>query len=188
MSDRRSTSLQPRNRRAARTRARLVQAFIELILTRGYEGLSAQQVAARAGVGRSTFYVHFGGLGAMLEAGLEVPCAVLAASVRSASPASDLAALMGHFRQHWVRNRGFFCEPVLSLWVRRLSRDIALSLRRDPDCSRQRPVIARECLAPLLAELQLSMIRGWLAAGAKASPESIAQTVRAVTGRLLYGI
>ena len=124
----------------------------------------------------------------MLEAGLELPCTVLAASVRSGSPAGDLAALMRHFQHHWGRTRAFFCEPILSLWVRRLSRDIALSLRRDPDYSRHRPVVVRESLAPLLADLQLTIVRRWLLAGGTISPESIARTMKAVTGRLLYGV
>jgi AcrR family transcriptional regulator len=187
MAERRSSTPRPRNRRAARTRARLLQAFIELVLARGYEGLSARHVAARAGVGRSTLYTHFGGLVVMLEASLAGPCAVLATSVRSGSPARDLVALMRHFQHHWTRNRGFFCEPILSLWVERLSRDIALSLRRDPDYSRQRHVIVRESLAAVLAELQLTIVRRWLLAGGKMSPESVAQAMRAVTGRLVYG-
>lgn len=52
----RSLSIDPR---VARTHRQLHEALIELMLERGFDDLSVQQVCARAGVGRSTFYVHF---------------------------------------------------------------------------------------------------------------------------------
>jgi len=45
--------------RVVRTQRRLHDALIELTLERGWDELNVQQVCARAGVGRSTFYVHF---------------------------------------------------------------------------------------------------------------------------------
>ncbi|MEP7356941.1 MAG: TetR/AcrR family transcriptional regulator [Anaerolineales bacterium] len=41
------------------TRERLQHALIELIRVRGYEGITIQDVVDRAGVGRTTFYLHF---------------------------------------------------------------------------------------------------------------------------------
>src|SRR5262249_3231659 len=50
------------DRRVQRTHRMLHQAFISLILERGYDAVTIRDVVERAGVGRSTFYTHFGEL------------------------------------------------------------------------------------------------------------------------------
>lgn len=50
----------PSDRRVQRTRRTLRTAMISLILERGWEGFSVQDLCERADVGRSTFYTHFG--------------------------------------------------------------------------------------------------------------------------------
>jgi AcrR family transcriptional regulator len=47
------------DRRVARTRRALKEALTDLILERGYESVTVQDVIDRADVGRSTFYTHF---------------------------------------------------------------------------------------------------------------------------------
>ena len=47
------------DRRVGRTRQALKEALTDLILERGYEGVTVQDVIDRADVGRSTFYAHF---------------------------------------------------------------------------------------------------------------------------------
>jgi AcrR family transcriptional regulator len=52
---------QPRkeDRRVRRTRAALREAIKDLIVERGWDGFSVQDLCERADVGRSTFYLHF---------------------------------------------------------------------------------------------------------------------------------
>jgi AcrR family transcriptional regulator len=50
------------DRRVQRTRRLLHEAFISLILERGYDAVTIRDVVQRAGVGRSTFYTHFADL------------------------------------------------------------------------------------------------------------------------------
>jgi AcrR family transcriptional regulator len=50
------------DRRVQRTRRLLHEAFISLILERGYDAVTIRDVVRRAGVGRSTFYTHFADL------------------------------------------------------------------------------------------------------------------------------
>ncbi len=47
------------DRRIARTRQLLLGSLIELILEKGYEAITVQNIIDRANVGRSTFYSHF---------------------------------------------------------------------------------------------------------------------------------
>jgi AcrR family transcriptional regulator len=45
--------------RAIRTRALLRDAFVSLILERGYDAITIQDIADRAGLRRATFYLHY---------------------------------------------------------------------------------------------------------------------------------
>ncbi|HEX3046156.1 MAG TPA: helix-turn-helix domain-containing protein [Bacillota bacterium] len=47
------------DRRVQRTRNMLMDAFIDLMIQKGYEAITVQDVIDRANVGRSTFYSHF---------------------------------------------------------------------------------------------------------------------------------
>ena len=59
MATRTDDTLSRPDRRVARTRKALKDALTDLILERGYEALTVQDVIDRADVGRSTFYAHF---------------------------------------------------------------------------------------------------------------------------------
>jgi AcrR family transcriptional regulator len=47
------------DRRVQRTRELLQKALIELISERGYDAITIQEIADRANVGRTTFYLHY---------------------------------------------------------------------------------------------------------------------------------
>ena len=64
------------DRRIGKTRKALKEALTDLILERGYEAVTVQEVISRADVGRSTFYAHFVDKDALLMAilaDLEMP-------------------------------------------------------------------------------------------------------------------
>jgi AcrR family transcriptional regulator len=174
-------------KRADRTREKLIRSFVELVLTRGYEHLSPGDVAAHAGIGRSTLYTHFAGLTRILEASLEGLCARLAASVLPGAASKDLVPLIHHFRDQSRQNAVFFREPVCSLWSRCLGRAIAARLRQDRDRYRHRPSIPRHMLPAVLADLQIALIRRWLVDPAGTSAEVLAATLTASAQQLVRG-
>jgi AcrR family transcriptional regulator len=61
----------PIDRRVARTRAMLQQAHISLILEKGYEAITVDDICAAANVGRSTFYAHYTSKDDLRRSGLE---------------------------------------------------------------------------------------------------------------------
>jgi AcrR family transcriptional regulator len=63
--------VKPEDRRIRRTRQLLQNALSELILEKGYEKVTVQDVIDRANVGRSTFYAHFESLDQLLLSGFE---------------------------------------------------------------------------------------------------------------------
>ncbi|MDX8465141.1 TetR/AcrR family transcriptional regulator [Mesorhizobium sp. VK23B] len=60
------------DRRAARTRKALHQALMTLMLRKGYEALSVQDIIDEADIGRSTFYAHYTGKEDLLRSGFQM--------------------------------------------------------------------------------------------------------------------
>ena len=61
----------PIDRRVARTRAMLQKAHISLILEKGYEAITVEDICEAANVGRSTFYAHYTSKDDLRRSGLE---------------------------------------------------------------------------------------------------------------------
>src|SRR5262245_23066722 len=59
------------DRRIQRTRDLLHQALISLMIEKGYEVITVQDIIDRANVGRSTFYAHYVGKQDLLVSGLK---------------------------------------------------------------------------------------------------------------------
>jgi len=59
------------DRRVARTRTSLHQALISLILEKGYDSITVEEICQAANVGRSTFYLHYMGKDDLKQSGLD---------------------------------------------------------------------------------------------------------------------
>ncbi|MBN2085749.1 MAG: TetR/AcrR family transcriptional regulator [Anaerolineales bacterium] len=47
------------DRRRLQTRKQIIEAVVQLVLEKGYEGVTIQDITDRADLGRGTFYIHF---------------------------------------------------------------------------------------------------------------------------------
>ena len=72
------------DRRAARTRRALHGALMSLILRKGYEAITVQDIIDEADVGRSTFYAHYTGKEDLLRNGFQTLRAELTEAQRTA--------------------------------------------------------------------------------------------------------
>ena len=172
------------DRRAQRTRRDLLSAFLELVLSRGYEGVTTAEISRRANVGRSTFYLHYTGKQQLLEESLKHPCAGLAACVGSELSASQLLPLLEHFRAQRSVNRVFFEAPIRGLWVKSLAALIEPRLPRGPG---SQPAVPRALLAAMIAEAQIALVTHWLASHAGVQPVTVAEQLLAGSRALLPG-
>jgi len=77
------------DRRVRRTRELLRRALISLVLEKGYERVTVQDILDRADVGRSTFYAHYRDKEDLLLSGFEELRSMLAAERDSAERAED---------------------------------------------------------------------------------------------------
>ena len=59
------------DRRVARTRAMLQHALISMILKKGYEAITIDDICDAANVGRSTFYAHYTSKDDLKRSGLD---------------------------------------------------------------------------------------------------------------------
>ena len=169
------------DRRIERTRAALLQALVGLLLDDGVESITVAAVAARANVGRSTFYTHFRSRDDILRASLTMPSLPLAGIVTKAVDPGALLPLLDHFRQQRRLVRAFADGSLRKLWVRCLAdlieRDLAPIARR----LRVRPLLPIPLVAVQVAELQIALVVHGLSSREPLAPEALAEALIAVT-------
>jgi AcrR family transcriptional regulator len=163
------------DRRIQRTRQALVSAFIELVLTQGYEGLTAEDISRKANVGRSTFYLHYANKAALLAESLRNPSSRMAACVGGNVTPQQLLPLLEHFREQRRVNRTFFADPIRSLWVKSLAALIEPCLAART-CG-VRPDFPRPLVALMIAEMQIALITHWLTGKSTLKADLIAEAL-----------
>lgn len=89
----------PTDRRVRRTRKLLRDALVNLILERGWDNVTVQDVCAEADVGRSTFYVHFADKEEALLSGFEELHVALAGLGQAAGAFAFLRPLVEHCQE-----------------------------------------------------------------------------------------
>jgi AcrR family transcriptional regulator len=173
------------NRRSQRTRAALRSAFTALVLSRGYEAVAVRDIIRRAGVARSTFYLHYPGKEALLTDSLERPCRGLALCAAAESKPAALLPLLEHFRAQRRLNRVFFEPPIRALWAKALARAIERQLARNKPAWRQPsgPPLRLFCLT--VAEMQISLVTHWLTSSISVKAEVIAERLTAYSQAML---
>jgi AcrR family transcriptional regulator len=177
------------DRRTQRTRSALMAAFVDLVLSRSYEEVTVEDIAARADVGRSTFYMHYAGKEGMLRQSMRTPSVYLADIVGSRIPRESLIPILEHFREQRRINAAFFAGPIRSVWIESLAEMIEVRL---DDLSRKKhahPVVPRKLIARQIAEAQIALVAHWLVGGVSCRPEAMAEALvlstRAITSALL---
>jgi AcrR family transcriptional regulator len=159
------------NRRAQYTREQLQQALTELMAEKSYDSISVQEIAARANVGRTTFYAHFRSkdelfLHAHAEAGHQLGLDLLTIDqLLAPDPPEYLVKLFESFAQE----RSMYFEitrsdDALIIWGAMRQRGAAFIERclRDAyrDESSQVPLTV---LANYLGGAQFALVWWWLA-------------------------
>lgn len=166
------------DRRVARTRQALLEAFNALVLSRPYEDIRVGDIVARADVGRSTFYEHYSGRDAIHLDALARPFAILADAVAGtageAKGEDRLAWLMAHFWENRARARSTFSDPRRAAVARLLAGLIGTRLESRPG-SKDLPV---DLVAVQLAEGHLGLLRAWVHGEISARPAEIADLIR----------
>jgi len=167
------------DRRIRQTRDRLGDALIALIQEKPIDEVTVQEVLDRAGVGRSTFYVHYRDKDDLFLSELEDALEMWTTALSRKREQSRRVAPVAEFFAHVADARRLYRALVDSGRIHAFfdlaegyfARGIARRLKEiggtNPD---QRDLDAR---SHALAGNVLSLLKWWLDRGAKESPKSI---------------
>jgi len=139
----------PRSEEANRA---ALAATLDLLVERGLEGITWEEVAQRSGVAKSTLYRHFEERDALIE------CAVRSCTVAYLTP--DTGSLEDDLRQ-------LFDQTTASAEERRLNEILPIVIdtaRRDPAFAEVVDDIVEQRRRPLRTVLRLAQLRGEIAA------------------------
>lgn len=166
------------DKRVQRTRQALLDAFFHLVLTRPYDDITVQLIATRAGVGRSSFYEHFRGKGALLAASLAGPLGVLADAAGAPDNTPTLAAVLEHFWANRARARGIFTGSMRVHTVAVLARLIQERWRAQSPGQRAALLLPPRLAALQLAEALFAPVSAWLTSETDCSVPRLARALR----------
>lgn len=166
--------------RANRTREKLGQALIDLILEKPISAITIQEVLERAGVGRSTFYVHFRDKNDLLFSQLEMFLEFMSMKLsREREDSRRVAPVEEMFEHIGGQNRIYRAlaesgqlQDFFDMAQDAFARSIARRLRE----SGRVTGLSRTELAArgtVLAGSLLALMRWWIDRGAKESPKAM---------------
>jgi AcrR family transcriptional regulator len=170
------------DRRVFRTRQALTAAFFEELAASGYDNLSVEAVAARANIGRSTFYLHYSGKAEILECSLTSHFSVLADAVLANASTNALNDIIAHFADNRKLAGEIFGGHARQVLMRLLAVLIAARLRSNwPTPDAIATYLPLELAATQIADAQLAMIEQWLRRHSACPPATIARALSATS-------
>jgi len=172
------------DRRVVRTRALLQDALVALMVEKGYEAITVQEIIDRANVGRATFYAHFADKRSLLVSRLEdlrtsllqQQRAALAAGTRGFSFSRAMLEHAADGRPLWKAIAGADSGAFV---LRRLHEMLADLVRNDlAAMGMPRPSTQREMLTQHVTGAFMAVMTWWLDAGAKLSIDDVDDSFR----------
>ncbi len=158
------------DRRVRRTRKLLHAAFLELVVEKGYDKTTIQDILDRADVGRSTFYVHFRDKEALLTASFDEMRDQLEEAL-SAIPMSGVVdvtlpatMLFGHAHRHQQIYRalcGRHGGDVVQRHLRHLIGDV-LRKHLQPQFASAASAVPAEVAAEFHTSATLGLLAWWI--------------------------
>jgi AcrR family transcriptional regulator len=169
------------DRRVQRTRQILRDALVALILEKGYQKITVQDIIDRANVGRSTFYSHFRDKDDLLFSGFDELAHDLDRHMSSADATTDSQGHLLHsldFFIHAYNNKELYMgmtesggdELLLDIGRQHMQSHIQAHLN---EISRVEEVIPIAVISNFLAGSLLSMIIWWLDQDVPYTPEEM---------------
>lgn len=161
------------NRQPRKTKAAIQAAFAELVFTKRYSEIRMADVARAADIGRSTLYLHYPDIDAILLETMAPMLNALAAPAGSNVATGRIEEVLLHIWSHRDRGRIVLFGVTGQKLERALAEQILEFL--PPNKRRIAPVfIANQGAAAVFANL-----RTWLAGEASCDPEELARHIHA---------
>lgn len=195
------------DRRARRTRRQLKEALFALILEKGYDAVTIEDITGRADLGRTTFYLHYKDKEDLLVESIDNIATDLIAHLPlqawnvAAPPSLDgrvMDAILATF-QHAADNAQFYRVILRGEGARKANRRIhAIIRQKATELVNERtkegtlhPQVPMDVFANYLAGALMAIITWWLEEDIPYPPEEIAEMFRMMFfqgGRKVLGI
>lgn len=176
--------------RVQRTRQLLLDALVHLLMERGYEKLTIQNLLDRAKVGRSTFYAHFQSKDELLACSIERLRVSLTAQWRTAVHArgnkTELLAFSLPFFQHLDSHRRIYHTTIgrehersIEQQMQRMLREL---VREDMEQQRVRaPAAAVDLAIRYVVGTLWAVVIWWMDGNKSLTPEEVDEIFKRMT-------
>jgi AcrR family transcriptional regulator len=170
------------DRRVARTRALLQQAHISLILEKGYDAITVEDICQAANVGRSTFYAHYASKEDLKRSGLEQLRKELAehhtglswAPEESGRPVLGFSLPMfEHARDHIELYRALVGSSGGAIALGAIRQMLSDLVRAELSATRAGDTVPLELVIEYIVGAYVAVMTWWLDGGAKLSPQRV---------------
>jgi AcrR family transcriptional regulator len=165
------------DRQSQRTRQVIGDAFLELMMEKGYRTVSIKDIIQRANVGRSTFYVHYADKDELFESQLNRMVEMLIENtpedVMERNPFFPSLGLFQHVQQQWKLYKLLSWETGNSLHIHHLQKFISERIEKRLVAGEQTYEIPLPVIANFLAGSLLSLLKWWLDSKMIYSPEQM---------------
>jgi AcrR family transcriptional regulator len=180
------------DRRIRRTRRMLRDACISLILEKGYEAVTVEEIAERADVGRTTFYMHYRdkadlfvkSIGRISEE-LHEQIVPLVFSQEGVIAETPVLMIFEHAAKNADLYRVILSGAGDGAGLQQLRHDIAryarLAYEAEATVLDVRPSIPMEVITYHFVGALISLVKWWLDEGCPFSAEEITQMLRQMT-------
>lgn len=180
----------PPDRRIQKTRKLLSDALISLIIEKGYDAVTIQDILDRANVGRSTFYAHFENKEHLLLNGQGDFQKLLTHPGRGSrgdSPGPDInfLSLFEHIAENHKLAMAMMVHQRARLVTDFFREVIALKITEYLKKQNQLDAGFIEYLANAAAAAMISLVSDWLENGMKHSPAQMADVAQSLCDKIL---
>lgn len=173
----------PIDRRVTRSREMLHQALLSLIMEKGYEAITVEEICERANVGRSTFYAHFTSKDDLKRRGLEHLRRELIEQQKSASSLTGTSVpglaftltMFEHARDHIHLYRALVGSRGGAIALTTIRHTLCEIVRCELAETRGKDAhgIPREFAVQYIVGAYMAVLTWWLDGGAKLPPQRI---------------
>jgi AcrR family transcriptional regulator len=173
------------DRRVARTRGMLQHALISLILKKGYEAITVEDICEAANVGRSTFYAHYTSKDDLKRRGLEEHLRTLLADRQRDAVATQKdrdqslgfsLTMFEHARDHADLHRALVGSrggAIAHGSIRKILSDLARKELAAAADKNSADIVPRELVVQFVVGAYMAVLIWWLDGGAKLPPKQI---------------
>jgi AcrR family transcriptional regulator len=168
------------DRRAARTRKALHGALMALILRKGYEAITVQDIIDEADVGRSTFYSHYTSKEDLLRGGFQTLRAELAEAQRAAGsersddgPLGFSLAMFEHASEYTDVYRALVGGRGGAVAVTEIRRVLSDIVKKELSGAEKEAAVPQEVRLQFVVGTFLTILTWWLERRPRLSPAQV---------------